>query len=362
MSSLLRNVIRPEIFELSAYHVPPAKGMIKLDAMENPYTLPLTLKEEIAQLSGNAMINRYPDPTASTLKGVLRKTLSVPEDMSILLGNGSDEIIQMIALAAAKPGATLLGVDPGFAMFRIIATFSGMNYVGVPLNEDFSLNLEAMRTAITRYQPAIIFLAYPNNPTGNLFDMQAIHKIIQEAPGIVIIDEAYHAFAGVSFMDQLAQFPNLLLMRTLSKLGLAGLRLGLLIGRSEWLEQFEKLRLPYNIGVMTQLIAEKVLQHYDDLLKQTAAIKTERSKLLSELGRLSKVTTFPSEANFILFRIENASEVYTELKQKGVLIKNLDGTNPLLKDCLRVTVGTPYENTQFYHALSQILEDTKFSD
>ncbi len=362
MSSLLRNVIRPEIFELSAYHVPPAKGMIKLDAMENPYTLPLTLKEEIAQLAGNAMINRYPDPTASTLKGVLRKTLSVPEDMSILLGNGSDEIIQMIALAAAKPGATLLGVDPGFAMFRIIATFSGMNYVGVPLNEDFSLNLEAMCVAIARYQPAIIFLAYPNNPTGNLFDMQAIHKIIQEAPGIVIIDEAYHAFAGVSFMDQLAQFPNLLLMRTLSKLGLAGLRLGLLIGRSEWLEQFEKLRLPYNIGVMTQLIAEKVLQHYDDLLKQTAAIKTERSKLLSELGRLSKVTTFPSEANFILFRIENASEVYTELKQKGVLIKNLDGTNPLLKDCLRVTVGTPYENTQFYHALSQILEDTKFSD
>lgn len=362
MSSLLRNVIRPEIFELSAYHVPPAKGMIKLDAMENPYTLPLTLKEEIAQLAGNAMINRYPDPTASTLKGVLRKTLSVPEDMSILLGNGSDEIIQMIALAAAKPGATLLGVDPGFAMFRIIATFSGMNYVGVPLNADFSLNLEAMCVAIARYQPAIIFLAYPNNPTGNLFDMQAIHKIIQEAPGIVIIDEAYHAFAGVSFMDQLAQFPNLLLMRTLSKLGLAGLRLGLLIGRSEWLEQFEKLRLPYNIGVMTQLIAEKVLQHYDDLLKQTAAIKTERSKLLSELGRLGKVTTFPSEANFILFRIENASEVYTELKQKGVLIKNLDGTNPLLKDCLRVTVGTPYENTQFYLALSQILEDTKFSD
>lgn len=362
MSSLLRSVIRPEIFELSAYHVPPAKGMIKLDAMENPYTLPLTLKEEIAQLAGNAMINRYPDPTASTLKGILRKTLSVPEDMSILLGNGSDEIIQMIALAAAKPGATLLGVDPGFAMFRIIATFSGMNYVGVPLNEDFSLNLEAMCVAIARYQPTIIFLAYPNNPTGNLFDMQAIHKIIQEAPGIVIIDEAYHAFAGVSFMDQLAQFPNLLLMRTLSKLGLAGLRLGLLIGRSEWLEQFEKLRLPYNIGVMTQLIAEKVLQHYDDLLKQTAAIKTERSKLLSELGRLGKVTTFPSESNFILFRIENASEVYTELKQKGVLIKNLDGTNPLLKDCLRVTVGTPYENTQFYHALSQILEDTKFSD
>lgn len=360
MSSLLRNVIRPEIFELSAYHVPPATGMIKLDAMENPYTLPLTLREEIAQLAENATINRYPDPTASTLKSILRKTLLVPDDMSILLGNGSDEIIQMIALAAAKPGAVLLGVDPGFAMFRIIATFSGMNYVGIPLNEDFSLNLEAIRAAITRYQPTIIFLAYPNNPTGNLFDIQAMHQIIQEAPGIVIIDEAYHAFAGISFMDQLAQFPNLLLMRTLSKLGLAGLRLGLLIGRSEWLEQFEKLRLPYNIGVMTQLIAEKVLQHYDSLLKQTAAIKTERNKLLSELSSLSKITTFPSEANFILFRTKRASEVYAELKQKGVLIKNLDGAHPLLRDCLRVTVGTPHENDQFYHALSQIFENTSF--
>ncbi|MBK7352891.1 MAG: histidinol-phosphate transaminase [Nitrosomonas sp.] len=360
MSILLKNVIRPEIFELSAYHVPPAKGMIKLDAMENPYPLSLTLREEIAQLAENATINRYPDPTASVLKNILRKTLSVPDDMSILLGNGSDEIIQMIALAAAKPGAVLLGLDPGFAMFRIIATFSGMSYVGVPLNEDFSLNLEATLTAINRYQPSIIFLAYPNNPTGNLFDMQSIHQIIQEAPGIVIIDEAYHAFAGVSFMDQLAQFPNLLLMRTLSKLGLAGLRLGLLIGRSEWLEQFEKLRLPYNIGVMTQLIAEKVLQHYDDLLKQTTVIKTERSKLLSELSDLSGITTFPSEANFILFRTKRASEVYTELKQKGVLIKNLDGTNPLLKDCLRVTVGTPHENAQFYYALSQILENKNF--
>ena len=149
-------------------------------------------------------------------------------------------------------------------------------------------------------------------------------------------------------------------MRTLSKLGLAGLRLGLLIGRSEWLEQFEKLRLPYNIGVMTQLIAEKVLQHYDDLLKQTTVIKTERSKLLSELSDLSGITTFPSEANFILFRTKRASEVYTELKQKGVLIKNLDGTNPLLKDCLRVTVGTPHENAQFYYALSQILENKNF--
>ena len=358
MSSLLRNVIRPEIFQLSAYHVPPAKNMIKLDAMENPYTLPLTLRQEIAQLAGDANINRYPDPTASALKEILRKTLSVPEDMSILLGNGSDEIIQIVSLAAAKPGAVLLGVDPGFAMFRIIAIFSGMQYVGVPLNEDFSLNLEAMLAAIARYQPTIIFLAYPNNPTGNLFDIQVIHRIIQEARGIVIIEEAYHAFAGASFMDQLAHFPNLLLMRTLSKLGLAGLRLGLLVGRSEWLEQFEKLRLPYNIGVMTQLIAEKVLHHYDDLLKQTAIIKAERGKLLSDLNMLSKIKAFPSEANFVLFRVEKASEVYTLLKQQGVLIKNLDGTNPLLKNCLRVTVGTPYENAQFYNALIQILENT----
>ena len=234
------HIIRPEILTLSAYHVLPATGMIKLDAMENPYSLPSTMREEIAQLTATAPINRYPDTSAAALKAALRQALAIPEEMDILLGNGSDEIIQVIAMAVARPGAVLLSVEPAFAMFRMIATFANIKYVGVPLKEDFSIDLEAMLAAIKKHKPAVIFLAYPNNPTGNLFDADAVMRIVQAMPGILIIDEAYHAFAEISLMNKLAEYPNLLLMRTLSKLRLAGLRLGFLVGRPQWLTQFKR--------------------------------------------------------------------------------------------------------------------------
>jgi len=355
-------IIRPEILALSAYHVPPSSGMVKLDAMENPYSLPRELREEIAQLAADAPFNRYPDPSAATLKAALREALSVPPGMDIMLGNGSDEIIQIIALACAKPGAVLMSVEPAFVMFRMIATFAGMNYAGVRLNPDFSLDLNAMLETIACQQPAVIFIAFPNNPTGNLFDTGAISRIIKAAPGLVVVDEAYHAFAGASFMDKLTHYPNLLVMRTLSKLGLAGLRLGLLAGAPEWITQLEKLRLPYNVGIATQLIAGKVLQHGEVLLQQAAAIKFERTTMSERLAALDGVQVFPSDANFILFRItregeENgAGKVFRELKERGVLIKNLDGSHPLLRGCLRVTVGTRDENGQFLMALQASLK------
>lgn len=348
-------IIRPEILALSAYHVPPATGMIKLDAMENPYPLPLVLRNEIAQLSANAPVNRYPDASAATLKIALRQTLSIPDDMDILLGNGSDEIIQIIAMALARPGAALMSVEPAFVMFRMIATFVNIKYVGIPLKKDFSLDLATMLAAIAEHKPAVIFLAYPNNPTGNLFDPEAILSIIQATSGIVVVDEAYNAFADASFMDNLPRYPNLLLMRTLSKSGLAGLRLGLLIGRPEWLVQLEKVRLPYNIGIMTQLIAEKVLHHTAVLSEQAKAIKSERAKMSTFLGTIDNIEVYPSDANFILFRIHAASQIFQALKQRMILIKNLDGTHPLLENCLRVTVGTPDENSQFCTTLHTIL-------
>lgn len=349
-------IIRPEILAISAYHVPSASGMVKLDAMENPYSLPQALRDEIARLAADAPLNRYPDASAVSLKARLREALAIPAGMDVMLGNGSDEIIQIIALATARPGAMLLSVEPAFVMFRMIATFAGMAYAGVPLKADFSLDLDAMLAAITQHQPALIFLAYPNNPTGNLFDAAAVSRIIEAAPGVVVIDEAYHAFADASLMNRLTQYPNLLLMRTLSKLGLAGLRLGLLIGRPEWLIQLEKLRLPYNVGVVTQLIAEKVLQHPDILLQQAAAIKAERAVLSKRLRVLGGVEIFPTDANFILMRVAEAGQVFQGLKQRGVLIKNLDGSHPLLKNCLRVTVGTPDENVQFLAALQALLK------
>lgn len=349
-------IIRPEILALTAYHVPPATGMIKLDAMENPYTLPAALRQEIARLTAEAPVNRYPDAGATLLKTALRETLHIPEEMAIMLGNGSDEIIQIITMAVAKPGAVLMSVEPAFAMFRMIAAFANISYAGIPLKSDFSLDQDKMLAAIAKHQPAVIFLAYPNNPTGNLFDAEVILRIIEATPGIVIIDEAYHAFANASLMDKLTQYPNLLLMRTLSKLGLAGLRLGLLIGRKEWLAQLEKLRLPYNVGIITQQVGREVLRHSDILLAQANAIKLERTKMTEELAALDSIEVFHSDANFILFRVADATRIFQELKQYGILIKNLNGTHPLLINCLRVTVGTQHENTQFIRALHTILD------
>ncbi len=347
-------IIRDEIRALTAYHVPDPAGMVKLDAMENPYRLPAELTKAIVARVTGAALNRYPDPGARELKVQLRAAMRIPADMGIVLGNGSDELIQMLALAVAAPGAVMLGLEPSFVMFRMLATVTGMRYVGVPLKGDFSIDAAATLAAVKQHAPALIFIAYPNNPSGNLFDADVIARIIAAAPGIVVVDEAYHAFAGATFMPRLAEFPNLLVMRTVSKLGLAGLRLGLLAGRGAWLDHVDKVRLPYNVNVLTQLVASAVLQRADVLDAQAAAIRSERARLAAELKRISGVKPYASEANFILFRVAKADQVFNGLKQRGVLIKNLNGAHPLLKDCLRVTVGTPAENTQFLAAVAAL--------
>ncbi len=348
-------IIRDEIRALKAYLVPDAAGMVKLDAMENPYRLPPALRNRLARLLKEATLNRYPDPRGDELKAQLRRAFEVPDGMELLLGNGSDELIQMLTLAVAKPGTAVLGVEPSFVMFRRIATFAGAPYVGVDLREDFSIDIERMLGAIEQHRPGIIFIAYPNNPTGNLFDTALLERIIEAAPGLVVIDEAYHAFAGKSFVPYLARHPNLLVMRTLSKLGLAGLRLGVLAGAKRWLGELDKLRLPYNVNTLTQIVAREVLQHGDVLTEQADAIKLERGRLLQALRRLPGVTAYPSDANFILFRVSQAERVFDGLKQRGVLIKSLHGSHRLLTGCLRATVGTPDENAVFLTALTQTL-------
>jgi histidinol-phosphate aminotransferase len=348
-------VIRDEIRALKGYHVPDSTGMVKLDAMENPYRLPPELRSRLARLVEESALNRYPDPGANALKARLRPAFAVPDGMELLLGNGSDELIQLVALAGAKPGAAVLGVEPSFVMFRRIATFAGARYVGVDLREDYSLDVERLLGAIEQHRPGLVFIAYPNNPTGNLFDAGLIERVIEAAPGLVVVDEAYHAFAGTSFIPRLARHPNLLVMRTLSKLGLAGIRLGALIGSGRWIGQLDKVRLPYNVSTLTQIVAGEVLQHDAVLTDQAAAIKLERSRLLRELQRAPGVTAFPSDANFILFRVSHAERVFDGLKRRGVLIKSLHGSHRLLANCLRVTVGTPDENTAFITALTQTL-------
>ena len=348
-------LIRDEIRAIAAYHVPDAAGYVKLDAMENPYPLPDDLRAALSQIAHDAPINRYPDAAATALKARLRSAMDIPEGMEILLGNGSDEIIQILAMAIAKPGASILGLEPSFVMYKMIAAFAGVAYFGVPLRPNFTLDLDATLAAISEHQPALIFIAYPNNPTGNLFDMTALLRILDAAPGLVVLDEAYHVFALESFLPLLTRYPNLLVMRTLSKLGLAGLRLGFLVGRPNWLNELDKLRLPYNVNVLTQQVAEQVLAHVDILEQQAATIRDQRTRLMRALTNIAGVEAFPSAANFILLRVADADTVFAGLKQRGILIKNLSRAHPQLQNCLRVTVGTPNENEQFLASLTASL-------
>lgn len=354
----VKHWISPAIRSMQAYHVPPATGMLKLDAMENPYGWPADLRQQWLRELQDVPINRYPDPGAEGLKEKIRSVMEVPDAVSIMLGNGSDELIQIIALALARPERTFLAPEPGFVMYRLISQTMNTGYYGVPLNPgDFSLDRETILAAVKQHQPALIFIAYPNNPTGNLFDQELILDVIREAPGLVVIDEAYHAFARASFIGQLEQFDNLLVMRTLSKSGLAGLRLGYLLGRSEWLNELEKIRLPYNINSLTQKTAGFILSHYQVLVDQARQICVNREELFRELNRIKGIEAWPSAANFILFRVRDtdAQRVYTDLKARGVLIKLLHGQHALLHNCLRVTVGTPEENSVFIETLQQVL-------
>ena len=358
-ASLVQRWIRPEIQALSAYHVPPARGFIKLDAMENPYGWPPELVQAWLDTLRSVELNRYPDPGASELSDALRRAMQVPAGMQVVLGNGSDELIQMLALAVAAPGRVVLAPEPTFVMYRMIAQVVGMRYQAVALADDFSLDSGAMLAAIETHAPAIVFLAYPNNPTGTLFDARVVEDVIRAAPGLVVVDEAYAPFTDASFMCRLGEFPNLLVMRTVSKMGLAGLRLGLLAGAPEWLGEIDKTRLPYNINVLTQASACFALQHKGLLDAQAARIRADRAGLLEALAKLPGLQVYPSDANFILLRTPagKAATIFDALRQQGVLIKNLDGGHPMLADCLRVTVGTDEENKTMLAAFEKALDN-----
>ena len=350
-------VIRDDVRAMSAYTVVPAEGLVKLDAMENPYRLPETLRREIGEAVADAEINRYPDPTAPALMKRLREVMGIGPEYDILLGNGSDEIIHIIAQSVARPGAVVLAPRPSFVMFSVYAQLAGLRYVGVLLNPDFTLDLDVFLRALAEHRPAVVFIAYPNNPTGNLFSEEAIATIVAAAPGLVVIDEAYHAFGRKTFMARLAEFPNLVIMRTLSKLGLAGIRLGYAVGRPEWIREFDKVRPPYNVNVLTHVVAERVLAHYDVLDAQARSISAERERLDGALRKLPEVTVFPSDANFILVRVPDAHRVFEGMRRRGVLVKNLHTGVPLLHHCVRLTIGTPEENRRCLAAFAEALAE-----
>ena len=353
-------VIRPEIQAMHAYPVSDATGLVKLDVMESPYRLPEDLAAEVGRVVSKIALNRYPVPSATELRALIRKVMQVPAGCDVLLGNGSDECIQYITAAVAREGAVVMAPVPSFAMFSMHALFFRLRFVGVPLRDDFSLDTEAFLAAVAKERPALIWLAYPNNPTGNAFPVADIERIVRAAPGLVVIDEAYQPFAGTTFMPRLAEFDNMLVMRTVSKIGMAGLRLGYVCGRPEWIEEFNKTRSPFNINVLTEAVAITLLQHKQVLDAQAAKVLAERERVAPELTRLKGLRLFPSAANFLLARIEgapgSAARVFESLRQQGVLVKDFSGGHPLLENCLRLTIGTPEENRILVAALREALK------
>ena len=353
INHLITSIFRKEVLAMSAYKVADADGLIKLDAMENPYTWPEDIKTAWLDVLKDCELNRYPDPEARQLTQTIKRLNQIADRFDVLLGNGSDEIIQLLLMALPST-ASVLAPAPGFVMYKQLSDCLGLNYLGIPLLADsFDLDLPAMLAAIDHHQPAVIFLAYPNNPTGNLFSAASILEIIKAAKGLVVIDEAYAPFADASFIDALNDHDNLLVMRTVSKLGLAGLRLGYLIGHPLIIEQLHKIRLPYNINSLTQLSADFALSNKALFDRQTQAICAERAIVLKQLNELPGITAYPSAANFILFRTPKgkATDIFLSIKQQGVLIKNMSAQGGLLSDCLRVTIGKPEENKAFLTAL-----------
>jgi histidinol-phosphate aminotransferase len=360
IDNLIANTIREDVRSGHVYNVPDSSGYIKLDAMENPYQLPDPLRAELAQRLADAVLNRYPVPSYAGIKERIRAKLGVPAGFDVILGNGSDEIISILCTATARQDrrAVVLAPIPAFVMFQRSAQFAGMDFVGVPLKADFSLDRAAMLAAIAEHKPSLVFLAYPNNPTGNLYDeadMVAILEALGEN-GIAVADEAYHPFARTSFMDKLPQYPNLVVMRTLSKLGLAGIRLGYLAAAPALLEQFDKVRPPYNVNVLTQVAAEFALDHVEVLDEQAARLNDAREVLSAAMAALPGVTVFPSSANFITLRVPDAEKTCAKLFAERVLIKNLSRMHELLANCIRVTVSTPEENAVFLNALKASLQ------
>lgn len=364
--------VRPDVQGMAGYHVADATDAIKLDAMENPWQLPGALQAELAQRLAALAINRYPSGnTYTALKQAIARHDGLDGIDGLVLGNGSDELISLLCQLVAQPGATIMAPAPSFVMYEMGARLAGVGFVPVPLRPDFSLDREAMLQAIETHRPALVFLAYPNNPTGNLFDADDVRAILQATDGLVVLDEAYAPFAGgASWLSQLQAWPNLAVMRTCSKWGLAGARIGYLASAPAWAAQLDKIRPPYNISVLDAETACFAFQHHADFDQQTRALCAERQTLVQRLqamqGPQGLSHVYPTAANFVLVRLaggqgegvgpSRATRVAAAMRAAGVLIKDASRMHPALAECLRLTVGAPEENEAMLQALAAALD------
>ncbi len=342
----IKRLVKPCVRRLRAYAAEePASVRVKLDANESPYGYSLS-RRAIAS-------NRYPDPEGAGVRRMLARQMRVPMGQ-IMLGNGSGELIYYLVTTFGGP---VLYPTPTFVMYGHIARALGEKPVEVPLKNDFDLDGKAMLAAIRRERPKLIFLATPNNPTGNCYSADTILKLLENTRGLLVIDEAYMDFASEKgFVPLLLDYPNMVIMRTLSKVGLAALRLGYIVASEEIIGEVNKVRLPFNVNAFSQAHAEEALADKKGAKLYLKAIVRERKRLMEELGKFQALEVFPSEANFILFRITkgDAAKVHARLLKKGVLVRNVDAA---VRGALRVSVGRDKENTAFLKAMKEIMNE-----
>ena len=359
LSERLRVTLRQDVQSMQAYAIQDSRGMVKLDAMENPFALPPELQRALGERLGRVAINRYPTQCAADVVAALSRHIGLPAGCALMLGNGSDELIDLLSVACDLPGASILAPVPGFVMYEMSAKLRGLGFVGVPLRPDFELDEAAMLDAIERHRPALTYIAYPNNPTANLFDDRIVDRIVvavgAQGQGLVVFDEAYQPFSSRTRLAQVASHDHVLVMRTLSKFGLAGVRLGYLCGNAALIEQVGKVRPPYNVSALNAEATLFALEHADEFERQAQVLRSERARLQRELAAMPGVQPFPSEANMILVRVPDSARAFAGMKQRGVLVKHIAGLHPLLANCLRLTVGTPQENALMLRALAESL-------
>ena len=355
---LIQVLIPERVRQGAAYQVQDATGMIKLDAMENPFVWPSYLRTQYAQRLANCSLNRYPDPYAINVRAPLRQWMKIPESLDILFGNGSDEIIALLISSLIGSGRSVCAPDPSFVMFSALANQYSVTFEALPLDAAFDIDLDRWLAFLHENDPALIFVPQPNNPTGNLFSRERLAKIVESTKALVVIDEAYTAFTDADFLDWAVAYPNVLVMRTLSKVGLAGSRFGMLVGHPAWISEFDKMRLPYNINTLSQTAVQFALEHAPILEEQSFRVRKERTKLIRELEKRG-FKVWPSEANFVLIKcpIDQARFIFDALKLRNILIKCLDGSHPRLKDTLRITVGSSEEVDTLLSAIDQLVAE-----
>ncbi len=360
VSDRIKQTVSTRILGLQPYKVESSDNLLKLDAMENPYELSEDLRKKWAALLINVDINRYPDPTCRELRERLSQSKSLDSSIDMIFGNGSDELINLLCLIfSGKIGGSILFPEPTFTVYRLSAESHGLDSIGVPLRaDDFSFELDHMLAVIKEKQPSLIFLASPNNPTGNSLNEQSIIQLCNASDGLVVLDEAYYKFSKVSHIKLLNSVDNLVIMQTFSKIGFAGIRLGVLFGSRDWIQLLDRVRMPYNVNSLTQVAGIFALDYFEEIQQGIDNIVLERGKMLEFLDSLDSVKVWPSDANFILFRplLVTAEQVYDGLRERGILIKNLSGGYPALQNCLRVTIGKEEENALFREKLVEITE------